>query len=62
MGDMLVLVSAADATRDVLYDLAGGFRMDENHPLFSEFQRREDMRQYLRTNVWLRELDYQPAG
>ncbi|OHE90321.1 FAD-binding domain-containing protein [Colletotrichum orchidophilum] len=77
MGDMLILgtrcgldgerfltvlvVSAANATRDVLCDLAGGFLMDENHPLYSEFQRREDVREYLQTHVWLRGLDYQPA-
>ncbi|KXH48215.1 FAD-binding domain-containing protein [Colletotrichum salicis] len=61
MGDMLMLVSAENATRDILCDLAGGFLMDENHALYSEFQGREDVREYLRTNVWLRELDYQPT-
>ncbi|KAJ0364464.1 hypothetical protein COL26b_012492 [Colletotrichum chrysophilum] len=76
MGDMLLLgknyvsadersltigiVSAANATRDALSDLAGGYLMDENHPLYADYQKREDIREYLHSNLWLRELDYQP--
>lgn len=78
MGDMLLLgknyifadelslnvdlVSAANATRDILSDLAGGYLMDEDHPLYAKYQEREDIRKYLHNNVWLRELDYQPAN
>ncbi|GKT52033.1 ferric/cupric reductase transmembrane component 2 [Colletotrichum spaethianum] len=77
MGDMLILgkscfcggeslltsavVSAANETRDALCDLAGGFLIEEKHPLYGEYRKGQAIREYLETNVWLRELDYQPA-
>ncbi|GKT61192.1 FAD-binding domain-containing protein [Colletotrichum tofieldiae] len=77
MGDMLILgkncfcggdsfltsavVSAANETRDALCDLAGGFLIEQNHPLYDEYRKGQAIREYLETNVWLRELDYQPA-
>ncbi|KAK2005411.1 hypothetical protein LZ32DRAFT_696669 [Colletotrichum eremochloae] len=61
MGDMLILVSAANETRDALYDLAKGFLVREDHPLYDEYRRGQAIRAYLETNVWLRELDYQPV-
>ncbi|WQF77098.1 Putative ferric reductase, NAD binding domain, FAD-binding domain, ferredoxin reductase-type [Colletotrichum destructivum] len=60
-GDMLILVSAANKTRDALCDLAGGFLIEKNHPLYDEYRKEQAIREYLETNVWLRELDYQPT-
>ncbi|KDN59968.1 hypothetical protein CSUB01_10309 [Colletotrichum sublineola] len=61
MGDMLILVSAANETRDALCDLAKGFLIREDHPLYDEYRRGQAIRAYLENNVWLRELDYQPV-
>nr|XP_036576568.1 FAD-binding domain-containing protein [Colletotrichum truncatum]KAF6783325.1 FAD-binding domain-containing protein [Colletotrichum truncatum] len=61
IGDMLILVSTANETRDALCDLAGGFVIKESHPLYNTYRRERAIREYLESNLCLRELDYQPA-